>query len=101
MATTVLSAPSALSTPFTFSTKVRTANFWTSTGIIALAFLWGGLAWLAGVEETLRGMAELGYPPYFVTILGVWKTLGAIALVTAIAAAEGMGVRDLTGARKF
>ncbi|HET9232526.1 MAG TPA: DoxX family protein [Candidatus Eisenbacteria bacterium] len=61
--------------------STRVVSYWTSTGIIALAFLSGGLAYLAGVEETLRGMAELGYPAYFVTILGVWKTLGAVALV--------------------
>jgi hypothetical protein len=26
-------------------------------------------------------MAELGYPAYFVTILGMWKVLGALAIL--------------------
>ena len=62
--------------------RFRTAGYWISTGIIALAFGSGGVAYLAGGEEQLRGMAELGYPAYFVTILGVWKVLGALAIVT-------------------
>jgi hypothetical protein len=62
--------------------RLRTAGYWMSTGIIALAIGSGGVAYLAGGEEQLRGMAELGYPAYFVTILGVWKVLGALAIVT-------------------
>jgi uncharacterized membrane protein YphA (DoxX/SURF4 family) len=62
--------------------RLRTASYWISTGLIALAFGSGGVAYLAGGEDQLRGMAELGYPAYFVTILGVWKVLGALAIVT-------------------
>jgi hypothetical protein len=62
--------------------RFRTVSYWMSTGIIALAFGSGGAAYLAGGEVQLRGMAELGYPAYFVTILGVWKVLGALAIVT-------------------
>jgi hypothetical protein len=62
--------------------RFRTASYWVSTGIIALAIGSGGVAYLAGGEEQLRGMAQLGYPAYFVTILGVWKVLGALAIVT-------------------
>lgn len=62
--------------------RLRTPGYWMSTGIIALAFGSGGLAYLAGGEEQLRGMAELGYPAYFVTMLGIWKVLGALAIVT-------------------
>ena len=30
----------------------------------------------------VRGLIErLGYPPYFLVILGIWKLLGAVALV--------------------
>lgn len=62
--------------------RLRAASYWTSTGIIALAFGSGGVAYLMGAETQLRGMAELGYPAYFVTILGVCKVLGALAIVT-------------------
>ena len=70
-----------MSTQRVVSAKVRKASYWTSTSTIALAFLSGGVAYLGGADEPVRGMAELGYPAYFVTILGVWKALGAIALV--------------------
>jgi uncharacterized membrane protein YphA (DoxX/SURF4 family) len=64
-----------------FPAKVRAATYWTSTSLIALAFLSGGVAYLGRADEPVRGMAELGYPAYVVTILGVWKVLGALALV--------------------
>lgn len=57
------------------------AVYWTTTPLIALAFLSGGAAYLSGAEAPLRGMAELGYPAYFVTILGVWKVLGGLAIL--------------------
>jgi uncharacterized membrane protein YphA (DoxX/SURF4 family) len=61
--------------------NARTAAYWTTTTVIALAFLSGGAAYLLRIEEPLRGMAELGYPPYFVTILGAWKLLGGVAIL--------------------
>jgi hypothetical protein len=60
----------------------RMTGYWISTGILALMFGSGGVAYLAGGEAQFRGMAELGYPAYFVTMLGVWKVLGALAIVT-------------------
>jgi len=59
----------------------KVIGYWATTAI--LAFLWraGGAADLAHREETVEGMVHLGYPLYFVTILGFWKVLGAIALL--------------------
>jgi hypothetical protein len=66
----------------TLVSRFRMGGYWISTGILALMFGSGGLAYLAGGEAQFRGMAELGYPAYFVTMLGVWKVLGALAIVT-------------------
>ncbi len=41
----------------------------------------GGIAELAHRPETIEGMKLLGYPVYFVMILGFWKLLGSLALV--------------------
>ena len=60
---------------------MRSAGYWTTTTIIAIAFLSGGAAYLAGAGFALQGMLALGYPAYFVTILGAWKALGAIAIL--------------------
>lgn len=61
--------------------NARSAGYWTTTTLIALAFLTGGAAYLARVDEPVRGLADLGYPAYFVTILGTWKVLGALAIL--------------------
>ncbi|MCU0636412.1 MAG: DoxX family protein [Gemmatimonadaceae bacterium] len=60
----------------------RRVAYWTCTGITAAVFLSGGLAYLAGAEAPLAGMAALGYPAYFVTVLGAWKVLAAAALLS-------------------
>jgi hypothetical protein len=61
--------------------RVRTALYWTSTSLIALSMFSGGALSLAGAEGPVQGMTELGYPVYFVTILGVAKVLGTLAIL--------------------
>ncbi len=61
--------------------NARSAGYWTSTALIAFAFLSGGAAYLLRVDEPVRGLAALGYPAYFVTILGAWKVLGGLAIL--------------------
>jgi uncharacterized membrane protein YphA (DoxX/SURF4 family) len=42
----------------------------------------GGVAQLMRVPGVVDGFVRiLGYPPYFVTILGFWKVAGAIAIL--------------------
>ena len=62
-------------------TKARAAGYWISTVLIALAFLSGGVVDLLRVPQALEGMTHLGYPPYFLSILGFWKVLGAIVIL--------------------
>jgi len=45
------------------------------------AILSSGIAELAHRPETIDGMKQLGYPVYFVMILGFWKLLGSLALL--------------------
>ena len=61
--------------------KARNAAYWTATTLIALSMLSGGAAYLFRAEVPMRGMAELGYPAYFVLLLGVWKVLGGLAIL--------------------
>lgn len=61
--------------------KARTIGYWIATMLIALAFLSGGIANVLHAPEAVEGMVRLGYPPYFVTILGVWKILGAATVL--------------------
>ncbi len=61
--------------------KTKASGYWTTTIILALVLLSGGVADVAHLKGTLEVATHLGYPPYFLTILGIWKVLGAIALL--------------------
>ena len=61
--------------------KTKAIGYWASTAILAFALLSGATAQLAHQQKTLEGVVQLGYPVYFVTILGFWKVLGGIALL--------------------
>src|SRR5688572_28383257 len=83
--------------------KADKIGYWAATGLVALAFAFGGALDIARTPEMEAGLARLGYPAYFATILGVWKVLGAITIVVPRLprlkewAYAGM-VFDLTGA---
>lgn len=55
--------------------------YWTTTILIAFAIASGGAAQLFGARENVEGIVQLGYPAFFLTILGFWKLLGGIAIV--------------------
>jgi hypothetical protein len=62
--------------------KAKNITYWTTTVLIAFFIGSGGVAQLARVPGTVDGFVHiLGYPRYFVTILGFWKVLGAIAIL--------------------
>lgn len=56
--------------------------YWIATGAIACAMLFGGLADLLHHPFADRTMAHLGLPAYFQDILGAWKLLAVLALLT-------------------
>jgi hypothetical protein len=59
----------------------RRAAYWSSTSLAALAFAGMGAANLAHAPTIMEGLRDLGYPPYFPTIIGAWKVLGAVAIL--------------------
>jgi hypothetical protein len=63
----------------TVNTKM--VAYCATTGFLVFNILSGGLAELAQRPENGEGMMQLGYPLYFMTILGVWKVLGTIAIL--------------------
>lgn len=81
----------------------RRIAYWVTTGLAAFLFLSGGAADLVRPASLMESMAHLGCPPYFVSILGVWKVLGGVAILAPRLprlkewAYAGM-VFDLTGA---
>lgn len=64
------------------TTKAKDIAYWTATILVALPIGSGGVAQLARLPGTVEGFVNiLGYPLYFVTILGFWKVAGAIAIL--------------------
>jgi uncharacterized membrane protein YphA (DoxX/SURF4 family) len=61
--------------------KIRLIAYWIATALIAFVFLSGGAVDVARPGFALQGMRQLGYPDYFMVILGVWKVLGGIAVL--------------------
>jgi hypothetical protein len=68
--------------------KTKAMVYWTTTTLVALEALAGGVTDLAHGRTVLVAgppvvevISHLGYPMYLLTILGVWKLLGAIALL--------------------
>jgi hypothetical protein len=63
------------------STRAKSIAYWVTTALVAFSMS-GGIAQLARVPGVVDGFVHvLGYPPYFVTILGFWKVAGALAIL--------------------
>lgn len=61
--------------------KMKVIAYGVTTAFLLFNILAGGIAELLQRPDTIEGMILLGYPVYFVMILGVWKVLGTIALL--------------------
>src|SRR5580658_2042608 len=55
--------------------------YWIITGILSFCIFFGGLAQAMQVKGVVEGFKPLGYPTYFISIIGVWKVLGVIAIL--------------------
>jgi hypothetical protein len=62
--------------------KGRTIAYWTTTGLVAFFIGGGGVSQVFQYVGNPHGVVPLlGYPMYFFAILGVWKALGALAIL--------------------
>lgn len=55
--------------------------YWIITGILSFCIFSGGLAQAMQVKGVVEGFKPLGYPNYFISLIGVWKMLGIIAIL--------------------
>lgn len=62
-------------------TKKNKIIYWIATIWLALGMLSTGIVQLIHMKEEVDLMTRLGYPIYFLTILGVWKILGVVAVL--------------------
>src|SRR5262245_29149525 len=61
--------------------SVASVAHWICTSLTAFFFVSGGLAYVMAVPEVAQGVIQLGFPMYFVRLLGVWKVLGGLAIL--------------------
>jgi hypothetical protein len=81
----------------------RRVAYAVTTAVAVLAFAGSGVANLLHVKHVAEDMSHLGYPSYFMTILGTWKLLGAVTvgapgLATVKEWAYAGMIFDVTGA---
>lgn len=59
----------------------RAIVYWISTSLLAFELILGGVWDVLKVPHVRGVMDRLGYPAYFLVILGIWKLFGAIAVI--------------------
>ena len=55
--------------------------YWIATIWLSLGMLSTGIVQLLRLKEEVGMITTLGYPLYFLTILGVWKILGVVVVL--------------------
>ena len=61
--------------------KAGKTIYWLATIWLSLGMVSTGIVQLAGMPEEVEVITTLGYPVYLLTILGVWKILGVVAVL--------------------
>lgn len=61
--------------------KTNKIIYWVASIWLALGMLSSGTVQLIRMEKEVTLFTKLGYPVYFLTLLGIWKILGVIFLL--------------------
>ena len=62
-------------------TKRHKIIYWIVTALLSLGMLANGLAQIFHAKGFVDIIGHLGYPVYFLSIIGVWKILGVTAIL--------------------
>src|SRR5580658_2914092 len=63
------------------SGKGKLIIYWIATALLAIGMLQSGIFAVMRTDQWVKLVTALGYPRYFLTILGTWKILGVIAIL--------------------
>lgn len=55
--------------------------YWIATVWLSLGMVSTGIVQLISMKEETDKMAQLGYPAYFLPLIGTWKILGVTAIL--------------------
>src|SRR5919202_2294519 len=61
--------------------KAVSVAYWICTALTAFFVASGGLAYALAIPDVVEGVVQLGFPLYFIRLLGVWKVLGGLAIL--------------------
>jgi uncharacterized membrane protein YphA (DoxX/SURF4 family) len=61
--------------------RLQAIAYWVTTVLGPASFVIGGVLFLSHGEHQVAVFTQLGYPTYVLNILGLWKVLGAIAVL--------------------
>jgi uncharacterized membrane protein YphA (DoxX/SURF4 family) len=62
-------------------TKRNRIIYWIATGWLALGMVSTEIVQLIKLDDEVKNFSRLGYPLYLLTLLGIWKILGVIAVL--------------------
>jgi hypothetical protein len=60
--------------------KRKSTGYWITTSLLCFCML-GGFGQLFQVKQIVDGFTLLGYPTYFITIIGFWKVMAIMAIL--------------------
>lgn len=63
------------------STRSNKIIYWITTVWLALGMLSSGIVQVLNMKDEVQFITDMGYPMYFLTLLGIWKILGVVALL--------------------
>ncbi len=62
-------------------TKKKMITYWFFTCWLALGMVSTGVVQLMRMQKEVEQITALGYPVYFLTLMGIWKLLGVVAVL--------------------
>ena len=62
-------------------TRTHKIIYWVATIWLSLGMVSTGIVQLIQMEDEVRKMSALGYPTFFLPLIGTWKLLGVVAVL--------------------
>ena len=61
--------------------KGKLIIYWIATALLSFGMLGSGIMQIIHHPEMIKLVSSVGYPEYFLTIIGIWKVLGVTAIL--------------------
>lgn len=62
-------------------TRKNKIIYWISTALLSFGMLGSGVSQMLHLKEMNEIITHVGYPLYFMYIIGIWKILGVVAIL--------------------